>query len=116
MQKPGDCKLFEWADQEMCIYEKTLMERLKGKEEGMRAEIARLENLMETKLTKYKANIETQSGQIRLQLEMYQTREKMYQFREKMYQAALVLVILLLLFYVSDYNNINNGRSKLMLT
>jgi ABC-type phosphate transport system permease subunit len=100
----------------MCIYEKTLMERLKSKEEGMRAEIARLEKLMETKLTKYKENIETQSGQIRLQLEMYQTREKMYQFREKIYQAALVLVILLMLFYVSGYNNTNSGRSKLMLT
>lgn len=100
----------------MCIYEKTLMERLKGKEEGMRAEIARLEKLMETKLTKYKENIETQSSQIRLQLEMYQTREKMYQFREKIYQAALVLVILLMLFYVSGYINTNTGRSKLMLT
>jgi hypothetical protein len=73
----------------MCIYEKRLMERLKDKEEGMRAEIARLEKLMETKLTKYKANMESQSAQYRVQLELYQTREKLYQSREKMYQRLL---------------------------
>lgn len=105
MQKPGDCGLFEWADHEMCIYEKSLMERLKDKEEGMRVEIARLEKLMETESTKYKANMESQFSQFQLQLDLYQTKERAYQSREKLYQAALVFIILLLLFYVCGYNN-----------
>jgi hypothetical protein len=98
----------------MCLYGKRLVEGLKDKEEGMWAEIDRVEKLMEIELATYKANMEGQFAQFRVQLlcqtralELYQTREKLYKFREKMYksrekmyQIALVIVILLMLFYV----------------
>ncbi|XP_062144542.1 uncharacterized protein LOC133851927 [Alnus glutinosa] len=107
-EKPSDSDFFDWAEPEMCPYGKRLVEGLKDKEEGMWAEIDRVEKLMEIELATYKANMEGQFAQFRARaLELYQTREKLYKFREKMYksrekmyQIALVIVILLMLFYV----------------
>jgi hypothetical protein len=83
------CKSYK----EMVACEKRLMERLNATEQIMRAEIVRLE----TELTKYKANMENQSVQMQLLLELYCTKDKNFAF--KMYQAAFVFVILLLLFF-----------------
>jgi hypothetical protein len=83
------CKSYK----EMVACEKRLMERLNATEQIMRAEIVRLQ----TELTKYKANMENQSVQMQLLLELYCTKDKNFAF--KMYQAAFVFVILLLLFF-----------------
>jgi hypothetical protein len=46
----------------------------------------------------HKANMESQSTQFWLQLDLYQIKQKMY-------QATLVFAIFLMLFYASGYNN-----------
>lgn len=49
MQNQGDCDFFGWADNEMSAYEKKVMEYLKNMEDRRKADIDRLEKLIETK-------------------------------------------------------------------
>jgi hypothetical protein len=44
----------------MCVHGKRVLQRLKDKEEGLRAEVARVEGMMNAKLTTCKANMESQ--------------------------------------------------------
>lgn len=60
MQNPGDCDCLHWANLKMCNNERRVVNRLKEKEEGMRAEVARVEK-MDTVITKCKTNMESQS-------------------------------------------------------
>jgi hypothetical protein len=86
MQHVGDCGFFNWADNELSNYERRIMQRLKDIEEHSRAEVRRLEQLMDTKLAK---------------------------FREKMCQVVLSLIILLVLLYVSGYHGFSNHKYML---
>jgi hypothetical protein len=54
-----------------------------------------------------------QSVKLRRHLELCQISGKLYQSRENMYQAALTLMILLLLFYAIGYSR--SSGSNLML-
>lgn len=79
------------------------MKQMKDAEQVMHDEIARLK----TELEKCKANIENQSVNIRLLLDLYRTRDT--NFYSWMYQAAFVFVILLM-FFISGYNNTSGSR------
>lgn len=60
MQNHGDCDCLHWANLKTCNNERRVVNRLKKKEEGMRAEVARVEK-MDTVITKCKTNMESQS-------------------------------------------------------
>jgi hypothetical protein len=95
LQKPANCKFFQWADNEMCNYERR-----------MHAEMKRLHDKGET----IRAKMENQCIQFQLKLELYQTRVKLYQSREKLYQATLGFFIIIILFYVSGYTQYNGSQ------
>ena len=86
MQHVGDCGFFNWADNELSTYERRIMQRVKDIEEHSRAEVRRLEQLMDAKLAK---------------------------FREKMCRAIISIIILLVLLYASGYHG--SSHHKYML-
>jgi cytochrome c oxidase assembly factor CtaG len=87
IQHVGDCGYFKWADNELSTYERKMMQRLNDIEEHSRAEAIRLEQLMDTKIAK---------------------------FRENQCRAVISLIILLVLLYVtSGYNGCSNHKYML---
>jgi hypothetical protein len=54
-----------------------------------------------------------QSIKLWQQLELCQTNRKLYQYREKMFRVAVIVIILLLLFYLRSYSG--SRGSNLML-
>jgi hypothetical protein len=50
MQNPLDCDFFVWADREMCVNGRRIVQRLKDKEEQAQFEVARVKRLMEANM------------------------------------------------------------------
>jgi hypothetical protein len=86
MQHFGDCGYFKWADNELSTYERKMLQRLNDIEEHSRAEVRRLEQLMDAKIAK---------------------------FREKQCRAVIPFIILLVLLYVSGYHGCSNHKYML---
>jgi hypothetical protein len=86
MQRFGDCGYFKWADNELSTYERKMLQRLNDIEEHSRAEVRRLEQLMDAKIAKS---------------------------REKQCLAVIPFIILLVLLYVSGYHGCSNHKYML---
>jgi hypothetical protein len=127
MQKAGDCDFFVWADKEMSPYEKGLAKYLKEMEDKRVVDNDKFNAFIEGKCKQH-------YDKLRRDLELGQTDKVNAMIGKKckkhydkirrqfglgqnttwmMVKTALLVVILLLVFYVSGYSGTRN--TKLML-
>jgi hypothetical protein len=106
MQKAGNCDYFDWADNKMTTYEERLMKYLRGMEERRLAEKGRVDELIKQKCKEHADKLSRELG----------LGQNNGQNNGKMFRAALLVGILVLVFYFIGYSGLSEPRStKLML-
>lgn len=127
MQQAGDCDFFVWVDKEMSPYEKGLAKYLRGMEEKRIADNDRVDAFIEEKCKEHYNKLQQdlelgQNDKVDAMIGKKKCKKHYDKLRRefglgqnnwKMLNAAILVIILLLVFYVSDYSGTRS--TKLML-